>query len=391
MQPQPLTARGILQVKSGSSLEQSIFERVWEDSLDGMRLTDENGTILRVNPAFCRMVGKSNEELINQPLTVIYEEEQRRGALERHMKRFAERDVAPMFERELRLWNGTKVWFELSNSFLEIEAGPVLLLSIFRDVSERKAAEEKMREFSAKLERSNRELQDFAYVASHDLQEPLRKVAVFADRLKLRFNVQLGADGLDYLDRMQKAALRMQNLINDLLSFSRVTSKSQPFEPVDLTKVAREVTADLETRIEQVGGRVEFGVLPTIEAEPLHMRQLLQNLIGNALKFNRPEEKPVVKVDAKVFKEDTEDHDTREVMELTVSDNGIGFDEKYLDRIFQVFQRLHTRAQYEGTGMGLAITRKIVEHHRGRITARSKPGEGATFVVTLPVTQTKRA
>ncbi len=119
------------------------------------------------------------------------------------------------------------------------------------------------------------------------------------------------------------------------------------------------------------------------------MRQLLQNLIGNALKFNRPEEKPVVKVDAKTFKEKTPDNDTRELMQLTVSDNGIGFDEKYLDRIFQVFQRMHSRSQYEGTGMGMAITRKIVEHHRGEITAKSSPGNGATFIMTLPVKQSK--
>lgn len=375
-----------------SALAASVLQRVWEDSLDGMRLTDENGNILRVNNAFCQMVMKDATELVGQPFTIIYESKQRDSAGAKHKVRFAERDVAPLFERELLLWNGTKVWFELSNSFLEIEGRGPVLLSIFRDISERKAVEEKMREFSAKLERSNRELQDFAYVASHDLQEPLRKVAVFADRLKAKYAEGLGTEGLDYLGRMQNAALRMQALINDLLSFSRVTSKSQPFEAVDLNKVAREVVGDLETRIEQVGACIEVGALPIIEADPLHMRQLLQNLIGNALKFNRPEEKPIVRVTARLFTEEVNTPSylgDRQMMELSVSDNGIGFDEKYLDRIFQVFQRLHSRSAYEGTGMGLAITRKIVEHHGGRITARSKAGEGSTFLVSLPLQQRK--
>ena len=366
--------------------------RVWEKSLDGMRLTDEDGIILRVNPAFCRMVGKTQQELVGKSFAVIYDADQPENIVAKHRVRFAERNVEPLFERELLLWNGTKVWFELSNSFIEETGGRPYLLSIFRDISERKNAEEKLREFTNKLERSNRELQDFAYVASHDLQEPLRKVSVFSDRLKTKFGEQLGTEGIDYLDRMQKAAQRMQALINDLLTFSRVTSKSQPFVPVNLSKVAGEVVSDLETRIEQVGGKVEIASLPTIEAEPLHMRQLLQNLIGNALKFHRSDVKPLVRVEAHTFKEyhPAARGGTREMLQLTVSDNGIGFDEKYSEKIFQVFQRLHSRAQYEGTGMGLAITRKIVEHHGGQVTAKSKPNEGATFVVILPVQQLKQ-
>jgi light-regulated signal transduction histidine kinase (bacteriophytochrome) len=203
---------------------------------------------------------------------------------------------------------------------------------------------------------------------------------VFGDRLKEKCNDALGEEGRDYLDRMQKAASRMQTLINDLLAFSRVTTKARPFAPVDLAKVALEVVNDLETRIEQVKGQVEIGKLPVVDAEGLQMRQLLQNLIGNALKFRRPEEPPIVKVAARSFSDDS----GREVCELTVSDNGIGFDEKYLDRIFNVFQRLHTRNEYEGNGMGLAIVKKIALYHGGDITAKSKPGFGATFIVSLP-------
>jgi light-regulated signal transduction histidine kinase (bacteriophytochrome) len=185
----------------------------------------------------------------------------------------------------------------------------------------------------------------------------------------------------------------MQTLINDLLGFSRVATKFQPFVPVDLAKTAKDVLVDLEARIEQVQARVEVAELPTIEAEPVQMRQLFQNLIGNALKFQRPEVKPVIQVTGTMLSEPVPDAPRNspplEFLVLSVADNGIGFDEKYLDRIFNVFQRLHSRSAYEGTGMGLAIARRIVEHHHGQITARSKPSEGATFIVRLPIRQTQ--
>jgi PAS domain S-box-containing protein len=262
-----------------------------------------------------------------------------------------------------------------------------------QDVTPLKLAEESLRKSTAQLERSNRELQDFAYVASHDLQEPLRKIVVFGERLQEKAAERLEPDALDYLQRMRKAASRMQTLINDLLAFSRVTTKAQPFIRVNLAQTAQEVIEDLEGRIEMTKGRIEQGDLPTIDAEPVQMRQLLQNLIGNALKFRRPEVPPVVKIKAKVFSgvlpHAPPDAASQNLCELTVSDNGIGFDEKYLDRIFNVFQRLHTRNEYEGTGMGLAIARKIVLLHGGVITARSAPGQGAAFIATLPVSQPK--
>ena len=252
-----------------------------------------------------------------------------------------------------------------------------------------RSSQEKLRQFTVQLERSNRELQDFAYVASHDLQEPLRKIVVFGERLKEKNAETFGPESLDYLDRMQKAAGRMQVLINELLSFSRVTTKAQPFKAVNLAEVAAGVVDDLEGRIELVKGRVEVGALPVIDAEPVQMRQLLQNLIGNALKFRRPEEPPVVKVAAEIIP-DPAAPDIK-FCRLTVSDNCIGFDEKYVDRIFNVFQRLHTRNEYEGTGMGLAIVRKIALYHDGDITAKSKPGEGSTFILTVPVAQAKKS
>jgi len=174
----------------------------------------------------------------------------------------------------------------------------------------------------------------------------------------------------------------MHTLINDLLTFSRVTSKAQPFVPVDLGRIAGEVLSDLEERIERSGARVETGPLPTLDADPLQMRQLLQNLIANALKFHRPGEAPVVRILSEV-----EGNGGAPQARITVADNGIGFDMKYLDRIFTPFQRLHGRSEYEGTGMGLAVCRRIVERHGGALTAESAPGQGTRFLVTLPVRQ----
>lgn len=244
---------------------------------------------------------------------------------------------------------------------------------------------------NTELERSNRELQDFAFVASHDLQEPLRKIQAFGDRLRTKHGSEMNDEAQDYLRRMQNAASRMHRLINDLLTFSRVTTKAQPFEPTDLNAATLDVLSDLEVRIQETGGRVEVGDLPTIDADPLQVRQLLQNLIGNALKFHRPDAPPIIKIDGQFFK-DRENENLNgagEMYRLSIEDNGIGFEEKYLDRIFTPFQRLHGRNEFEGTGIGLAVCRKIVERHGGTLTALSKPGAGSTFIATLPVKQAK--
>ncbi|NET31332.1 MAG: PAS domain S-box protein [Cyanothece sp. SIO1E1] len=239
------------------------------------------------------------------------------------------------------------------------------------------------------LARSNQELQEFAYVASHDLQEPLRKIQAFGDRLNAKYGEALTDQGRDYLDRIQNAAGRMQSLINDLLTLSRVTTRTQPFVPINLAQVAQEVLSDLEIQIQQTGGQVIVEALPTIEADPGQIRQLLQNLISNALKFHSPERAPIIRVSGQLLPVQLHSSiptvATSQFCRLSVADNGIGFDERYLDRIFKAFQRLHGRSEYEGTGMGLAICRKIVERHGGDITATSRPGQGATFIVTLPI------
>lgn len=246
-----------------------------------------------------------------------------------------------------------------------------------------------VRERTAELQRSNRELEQFAYVASHDLQEPLRKIQSFSNRIQTRNHDGINPQGLEYLERIQSSAVRMRTLINDLLDYSRVTTRSQPFEQVDLAQIAAEIAADLEPLDPESRSQIEIGPMPAIQADASQMRQLFQNLLVNALKFHKPGESPVAKISARELNGDQRPSDPlhRPWIEIAVRDEGIGFDEAYLDRIFQVFQRLHGRDQYDGTGVGLAICRKIVERHGGTISARSSEGHGATFLVQLPVSQ----
>jgi signal transduction histidine kinase len=247
------------------------------------------------------------------------------------------------------------------------------------------AVEERSRE----LARSNAELEQFASVTSHDLQEPLRKIRMFGDRLQAKLGEELAEEPAKDLERMQNAAERMQLLITDLLNFSRVTSKGAEFEQVDLGQVADEVLSDLEARVLELNARVEVGDLPTVEADRTQMRQLIQNLVSNALKFHRDDEPPVIQIRGDLVAGQSPrfagEGAVGDRFVMTVEDNGIGFDEKYADRVFVAFQRLHTRSSYDGTGIGLSIARKIVWRHGGDISVTSAPGEGSTFTVTLPV------
>jgi PAS domain S-box-containing protein len=267
----------------------------------------------------------------------------------------------------------------------ELESANQLLRD---EIEERRRAEDRAQAAAVELGRSNDELEKFAYVASHDLQEPLRKIQAFGDRLTKKYRQSLGPDGQDYVDRMKASAGRMQVLINDLLTFSRVTTKAQPFAPVDLGEIVRDVLSDLEVRLNQSDGRVDVDDLPTIAADPLQMRQLFQNLISNALKFQKPGVPPEVTIRAVGWSSLDFNADppppSGAGYRITVVDNGIGFDQTYADRVFEVFQRLHGRGDYEGTGIGLAICRKIVQRHGGAIVARSQVGEGATFIIDLP-------
>ena len=230
-------------------------------------------------------------------------------------------------------------------------------------------------ERASELARSNEELDQFASVASHDLQEPLRKIRTFTQELARLESDRMSDKGADYLQRASAAAERMQTLIEDLLRFSRVATAARPFTAVDLDVVVSESLEDLSDLIDRSRAVVHVGSLPTVKAEPLQMRQLLQNLVSNAIKFQPPDHTPEVWIESEAG--DGE-------LLLIVRDNGIGFDPRYAARIFRVFERLHARGEYSGTGIGLALCRKIAERHGGSIRAESEPGKGSTFTVTLP-------
>ena len=260
-------------------------------------------------------------------------------------------------------------------------------LALYLDVTKREEAERSLREHASKLEASNRELQEFAYVAAHDLQEPLRKIEAFGDRLQKKCGDALGEDGQRYVTRMQASSRRLRSLIDALLDYSRVTTKAAPFAEVDLQDLALTVLSDLELSIEKADAVVELAELPKIAGDATQLRQLFMNLVSNALKFRHEDRQLKLTIRAEISASGEDGESDAATCTVSFADNGIGFDSKYADRIFTIFQRLHSRAEYEGTGIGLATCRKIVERHHGSIEGRGVPGEGAEFRVTLPVHQ----
>lgn len=369
-------------------------ELILNSAGDGICGFDLQGRATFVNPSAARLTGYKLEDVLGKSEEAIFYPSKTRGADVPGLLMDDEGNAMP--EQTFYRKDGSSFPVEYVRTPIKEGDRVVGAVVMFKDITERRVVEERLGRKASELARSNRELEQFAFVASHDLQEPLRKIQAFGDRLKAKCeSVQL-EEGRDYLERMQSAAARMQNLINDLLTFSRVISSSQPFLPVDLKAVTQEVLLDLECRIEQTRATVHVGDLPTIEGDSTQMRQLLQNLLGNALKFQAPGSAPDIKVDAQVVKRG----DIKEeaclpktptaspedpFCVLTVKDNGIGFEEQYLEKVFAVFQRLHGRGEYEGTGVGLAVCRRITERHGGYITAQSKPGEGSTFIVILPL------
>lgn len=403
---------------------ESMFRTLFDSAPDAVIAVDQQGLIVLANQRMEDIFGYSPNELAGQPLDVLMPDRYHKQH-KKHVKGFfgqprvrpmgaglelfgkrkdgdlfpVDISLGPVHTGDIRLTLATvrditdrkKAEAELAmyKTHLE-ELVELRTADLQREIAERKRAEEQvkrdeetLKSYAQQLTQSNRDLQDYAAIVSHDLQEPLRKIQAFGERLRARSENTLDQEGRLYLERMQDASARMQTMLNDLLTYSRVSTRGQPYQPLDLNQVAMEVISDLEIRIEETGGRVEVDELPAIEGDPLQMRQVFQNLIGNALKFHRPDAPPLVKVRGQLVGAGGP-HGPRYVR-LTFEDNGIGFDERFIEKLFQPFQRLHGRSEYEGSGMGLAICRKIVERHQGSITARSTPGVGTTFTIDLPV------
>jgi hypothetical protein len=333
----------------------------FESTTDAFFMLDEHWRFNYVNKEAVRVLGLTPQEMINHVIWEVFP-----GAHESLIGvkyRDAVKSGAP---------EHFEAYYAPMDSWFDIHAYPSEggLAVYFRDITQRKLAERERRNMVAELQRSNRELQEFAYVASHDLQEPLRKIQTFSERLSARA-AQLDEEGRDYLQRMGSAASRMQSLIIDLLNYSRVATAGRAFAWVDMDRTLAEVLQDLEVALEQSGAEVTKTPLPRAWGDATQLRQVLQNLLSNAIKFRAAGVAPRISVMAEDISADG--------WTLAVSDNGIGFDEKYLDKIFAPFQRLHARGAYAGTGIGLAVVKKIVERHGGTVSATSQPGAGSVF------------
>ena len=372
-----------------------LLAAVVESTNDAIITNDVNGTITSWNVGAEKLLGYSASEVIGQSITMLFTKTEGVAKVTQILEELKQGKNIDQLETVQHHKDGTPLHVSITISPLKDRTDQVIGSSaIMRNISvrimteqvlnaeirERQRAIRTLQLTTKQLADSNQELQDFAYVASHDLQEPLRKVQVFGDRLSQTCQNELSEKGQDYLARMLNAAIRAQTLINDLLSFSRVTTQAKPFTQTDLNQVMAGVLSDLEVRIAQTGATIAVDPLPTIDADPTQMRQVFQNLLGNALKFHTPGVAPQIQVNVQCYS-----LKGQEVCELKVIDNGIGFDVKYCDRIFQPFQRLHGRKTYEGSGIGLAICRKVTHRHGGTLRAESQPGQGATFIATLPV------
>jgi two-component system, chemotaxis family, sensor kinase Cph1 len=372
----------------GHLVERQMMEDMYtslvEGSLTGIYIVHE-GKIVFGNNRFTEIYGYSKEEVIGMDSLDFVHPEDREIVQDIQRKRMSGGEVPAEYEARGLRKNGDMIWVQRRNRVIDYH-GKAAILGNVLDVTPLKKAEAALKLRAVQLEQKNRDLKDFAAVASHDLQEPLRKIRALGELLRSRCWASMDDDGRDYLKRMQGAAKRMTHLIHSLLTYSRVTTKTQSLKPVDLNEVVRTAMSNLEIRLKETQGSISVGELPIVEADEDQMIQLFQNLIGNALKFRSEGKPPSVKIDLEP--PSSQEDRGAAFYEITVKDNGIGIDEDKTERIFEPFERLHGRSEYEGAGMGLAICRKIVERHGGAIKAMSSPGNGTTFALRLPAEPT---
>ncbi|NMH27372.1 PAS domain-containing sensor histidine kinase [Flavobacterium silvaticum] len=364
------------------------FQRMTEEVEDyAILLLDLDGTILNWNKGAEKIKGYREDEIVGKNITEFYLPRDRRNKLPEKLIRDASVKGRATHEGERIRKDGTVFWGSITITAIHDEDGEVIGFSkVTRDLTERKLAEDQLRQYTAELEFRNQELEQFAYIASHDLQEPLRKIRMFTGML---------ADNLDnrelvskYYEKIESSAARMSDLIQSVLNYSRLDKTENKFETIDLNQIVSHVLSDFELLIEEKQAVILCDVLPVLRAIPLQMTQLFSNLIGNALKFCEKEPRITIgcsKADAEMLGSVSQLDVKKEYYRICIKDNGIGFEQKYAEQIFTIFQRLNSKSTYEGTGIGLALCKKIAENHRGNITASSEPGKGAEFCIFLPV------
>ena len=355
-------------------LAENVTDVIWTMDMD-LRYT-------YISPSVERMRGYSVDEAMAQSLADALCPGSLEVALQAYEEELAIEEKEPKdllrtrtMELQQKCKDGSTIWVEVTITFLHNADGqPVGILGVSRDTSEHRRAEEERERLIHELERSNAELQQFAYVASHDLQEPLRMVASYTQLLEKRYKGNLDADADEFIAYAVDGALRMQEIIQSLLYFSRVGSQGNPLQLTESESAFKQAMANMKLAIDESGAEMTHDPLPQVKADETQLIQLFQNLLANAIKFRRKEQ-PRIHVSAK--------QDENESL-FSVSDNGIGLNPEYFDRIFVIFQRLHGREEYSGTGIGLSICKRIVERHGGRIWVESQPGEGSTFYFTIP-------
>jgi two-component system CheB/CheR fusion protein len=380
-----------------------LFKTISNASPITLWLSDENGAIVYVNETWVEWTGLSLEASLGQGWIEAIIEEDREKAGSQFLANLGARRYY-LIEFRIRRKDGQVRWcLAEGRPYYNVEGNFAGYAGSCSDITERKSIEdelekrvqlrtEELQVSNKKLETSNQELEQYAYVASHDLQEPLRKIRTYSGLLMNETKNSLNAAAVERLEKITSSAERMSNLITDLLSFSRLLKPDQLFAPTDLNEVLQNILTDFELTIQQKNALVKIEQLPVIEAMPLQMNQLFYNLINNALKFSKENETPLIIIKSRLLTYD-------EMMEnkilnpqlsyhkISIGDNGIGFNQQFADQIFEVFKRLHTKQAYPGSGIGLALCKKIALNHQGYIFAEAKEGLGAIFHVLLPAAE----
>lgn len=355
------------------------FRKTIDGALDAVVIINRDGLITSWNPQAEKLFGWKSDEVLHQDMATTIIPERYRERHKEGMKKFLATGKGPILNQraELSALHKDGHEFPVELTVIPLETGDGFAFSAFiQDITERKTHEQQIQKYTDELRRSNKELEQFAHVASHDLQEPLRKIVTFGSRLTQVQPEELSEKTRDYIKRMEIAAKRMQALVEDLLDYSRVSAKPMHFETVDLNRILKNVLSDLDERIRDSHTEIKVAKLPMIEAEANQMHALLQNILSNAMKFRKKGEPLTINI--------TSTNNKKGPVVIRIQDNGIGMESNYLTKIFEPFYRLHGRTEYDGTGMGLAICQKIIRRHHGNISVESTVDEGSTFTLTLP-------